>query len=159
MPFINRQIAYTTTRVVPTIVPPAAGGADGGPITTTPGDNYASKLVKLVPSEVVAAYVAADSIIAALPAEMPVFEISGGAVLLGLILTPFYLWKGANVTEGPEMAVSTATFFVWALLTNRTLSASLGLPGWAPGLIAIGFSVSSPALLAILQRVWRRNQA
>lgn len=75
-------------------------------------DSFASKLAKLIPAEVSAAYLAINSIV----------DVNQGFSLMMLAsliaLTMFcalYLWKVLNVTSPLQIVFTTASFPVWAL--------------------------------------------
>jgi hypothetical protein len=70
---------------------------------------YRSKLLKLIPSEIVAAYMVLQGIIPADSAKWGLLVVS----LILLILTPFYLAKFEKVTKIPQIAASTFSFLVW----------------------------------------------
>jgi hypothetical protein len=77
-----------------------------------PAENYREKLLKLIPSEIVAAYMVLMGII---PAENPnsakwwTLIIS----LVLLILTPFYLKRFERVANNIQVAFCSFSFIVW----------------------------------------------
>jgi hypothetical protein len=77
-----------------------------------PAENYREKLLKLIPSEIVAAYMVLMGII---PTENPnsarwwTLIIS----LVLLILTPFYLKRFERVANNAQVAFCSLSFIVW----------------------------------------------
>jgi hypothetical protein len=77
-------------------------------------DDYVTRVVKYIPAEVVAVYIAIDGILrtATLPASFwwAVFSAL-------LLLTALYTWRSTQMKELPpaylQIAVSTASFAVW----------------------------------------------
>lgn len=93
-----------------------AAQREGEPATTTP-DNYASQIVKLIPVEIIGVYLGISNLIegqkitdatAAQTVQWVVFFAI-------LIITPFYLYRAAGVTDKLQIAVATFSFIVWAL--------------------------------------------
>jgi hypothetical protein len=74
-----------------------------------PDQNYRDKLLKLIPSEIVAAYMVVIGIIPKDYAKWGTLIVS----LLLLILTPFYLKKLQNVTNNMQIAFCSLSFVVW----------------------------------------------
>jgi hypothetical protein len=70
---------------------------------------YRSKLLKLIPSEIVAAYMVLQGIVPADSGKWGLFAVS---VVL-LIITPFYLSKFENVKKAPQIVFSTLSFVIW----------------------------------------------
>jgi len=99
-----------------TDVPISLGLAD----TTTPRrkhipgvpDGYIDRLVKYIPSELVAVYLSLDAICRS--AESTEIWIRWSVLAFALIATPLYLWRAAGVRKRTQLCMSTAAFLVWA---------------------------------------------
>jgi len=70
---------------------------------------YLGRLLKLIPSEIIAAYVAIQGFIPANSAKWGLTIVS----LVLLILTPIYLKMAQNVEKNSQIFVSTLSFVVW----------------------------------------------
>ncbi len=71
--------------------------------------NYKDRLLKLIPSEIVAAYMVLAGIIPLASAKWGTLIVS----IILLILVPFYLWKIHNVTRSSQIIVTSISFVVW----------------------------------------------
>lgn len=120
--------------------------ADGGPVD--PPDGYTDRIVKLIPADVVAAWLAVTTAIKA-AASPPGMRMLWIIFFVGLFFAAAWTWKKASAKgeDAPyiQTAVSTVAFFVWAYATGG------GSPLW-PGaiyqpltatLILVGFSLLS----------------
>ena len=72
-------------------------------------EEFLSKLLKLIPSEIIAAYVAVQGLI---PAENQKWGLTIVSVIL-LILTPLYLKYVQKVERAAQIIVSTLSFIIW----------------------------------------------
>jgi hypothetical protein len=70
---------------------------------------YRERLLKLIPSEIVAAYIFLQGVIPEENAKLGLLIVT--AILL--ILTPFYLRKFENVTNLVQVVITTFSFLVW----------------------------------------------
>ena len=85
--------------------------APGAPAT----DSYASKVVKLVPVEIISVYLFVFNGIRLLGQKPGDFwVIQWIAFVLILLITPFYLRKIAGIRAIKQIAFCTLTFIVWA---------------------------------------------
>jgi len=74
-------------------------------------DSYADRLLKYIPSEVIAVYLTVDAILkSATDMRIPVLWV---VFLVLLVATPFYLWRVANIVKKDQIAISTLAFIVW----------------------------------------------
>lgn len=82
-------------------------------------DDYKTKLLKLIPAEIVGAYIAIDSIIKGNMATLEtsnVYKIITWLVFgLLFILTPLYLKKLGNVSKASQLIFSTVAFAIWVM--------------------------------------------
>ena len=70
--------------------------------------NYRDRLLKLIPSEIVAAYLVLSGII---PREAKLGTLIVSIILL--VLVPFYLWRLHNVQRTSQLMITTISFVVW----------------------------------------------
>ena len=70
---------------------------------------YKDRLLKLIPSEIIAAYMILSGIIPQNSAKWGTLIVS----IVLLILVPFYLWKIHNVKHSPQIIVTSISFVVW----------------------------------------------
>lgn len=75
-------------------------------------DEYTSRLLKFIPAEVVAVYLALDGVVKAAASQLP-HKTLWVVFLVLLIATPLYLWRVAKVTKKAQLVVSTVSFAVW----------------------------------------------
>jgi len=99
--------------------------------TAESADKYTDKIVKLIPTEVVAGWIAVNSIIVA-ASQHP---RTGTLILLFIVFAVFaaaYTWKQTSEKSAPkpyiQTAVSTFAFAVWAYAIGGPF------PQWVPGL-------------------------
>lgn len=74
-----------------------------------PKEEYLGRLLKLIPSEIVAAYMAIQGII---PKESAKWGLTVISVIL-LIITPYYLKTKQKVGKKSQVLISTLSFIVW----------------------------------------------
>lgn len=104
--------------------------ANGGQ-STEQVDEYASRMIKYIPSEVLAGYLTLESVVtqgstravaAAGTATGNIMDQIGnhlpaGVFLLGLVFTPLYIWSFSWKTKAPwglHAAIATLAFCIWA---------------------------------------------
>ena len=81
--------------------------------------SYADKAVKLVPTEIVGAYMVLAGIIGVNPtsASAPLDSLSKVLIqvvfFVMLVLTPLYLWRVSGVTNIVQLIVTTLAFIIW----------------------------------------------
>jgi hypothetical protein len=76
-------------------------------------DSYKDRLFKYIPGEVVALYVALNTIVIAAPGASRLWPWAIFAI--GFVATPIYLNKAQKVTSAAQLAISTIAFIVWIL--------------------------------------------
>jgi hypothetical protein len=89
-------------------------------------DDYKSRLLKLIPTEVVAVYLTLDGVVKAAASQLPKNETLWVIFFILLIATPFYLWRVTGVTKTPQQLISTISFAVWVF----TLGGPFAGLGW-----------------------------
>jgi hypothetical protein len=72
-------------------------------------EEYLGRLLKLIPSEIIAVYMAIQGFI---PKESAKWGLSIVSLVL-LIITPFYLKYTQKVEKNAQVFVSTASFLIW----------------------------------------------
>ncbi len=77
-------------------------------------DDYGSRLVKYIPSEVIALYVTLGTIIDSANSQSQI-ALSGFVLILGLVATPLYLWRIQKVNKVLQLAISTGAYVVWVI--------------------------------------------
>lgn len=96
--------------------PPVNGKEQAGEPQLVP-DDYKMKVIKYIPTEIVAAYIALEGIIKA-SAQAPAGAYWMVFVIL-LILTPFYVWRITNQAEQKpawdQIIVSFFSFIIWVM--------------------------------------------
>ncbi len=81
--------------------------------------SYADKVVKLVPTEIVGAYMVLAGIVGvtASTPTAPTDSLSKiliqGVFFVLLVLTPLYLWRVSGVTNIVQLVVTTLAFILW----------------------------------------------
>lgn len=117
-------------------------------------DNYTDKIVKLLPAEIVAAYIAIASLIDSVNTEQVIDAIHWGAFGVLLVCTPFYIKK---ITSKPlqartdQIIICTISFILWAFAfggpfaTFEWYDTSLG--DVIKGVLLILWTVVSPLLV------------
>jgi len=76
-------------------------------------DDYTTKLIKYIPSEVVALYITLYGIASAAKEDIAFEIITWLIFVIGILGTVLYLWRMAKVTDWTQIAISTAAFVVW----------------------------------------------
>lgn len=77
-------------------------------------DDYSSRLVKYIPSEVIALYVTMGTIIDSANSQSKI-ALSAFILILGLVATPLYLWRIQKVNKVRQLAISTGAYVVWVI--------------------------------------------
>jgi hypothetical protein len=76
-------------------------------------DDYAARLLKYVPAEVIALYVTLDGVVQA--GNAPRTQLLWLVFALGLVATPLYLWRVGSVRKRLQLVIATGAFAVWVL--------------------------------------------
>ena len=76
-------------------------------------DGYGSRVLKYIPAEVVAVYIAVQGAIDAAEPTGPNETLLWIAFGILLVLTPVYLWRVAHVTKTLQLVIATISFAVW----------------------------------------------
>lgn len=76
-------------------------------------DEYVDRLIKYIPSEVIALYITLSGIATAAANQIAFKPILWIIFIIGIIGTILYLWRIAKVTNYKQIAISTIAFIVW----------------------------------------------
>ena len=106
--------------------------------------NYYDKLLKLIPGEIVAAYLIITGIIPYSASKIGNIIV----FLIILIIIPFYLWRAQNVKNKLQITVTTIAFLVWVYSFNIGPFSYLKLyKPWIASIILILWTVIVPILI------------
>lgn len=83
-------------------------------------DNYKEKLVKLIPSEIITAYVTIYGLVTGLKSQHESIIIWIVIAIL-LIITPLYSIKVSMVTKKSQVIYTTFGFLIWAFATGSPI--------------------------------------
>jgi hypothetical protein len=94
-------------------------------IDPTEANNYKDRLLKLIPSEIIAAYVTLHGLIIGIESvhKLELMWITVGMLFL---LTPIYLYKVSMVTKKGQIFISSIGFLVWVFSTNPPIDVVWG---------------------------------
>lgn len=73
-------------------------------------DNYISRVMKYIPSEVIALYLMLDAIIRSSETNLQLYWT---IFIFCIIATPLYLWRVQKVNKKKQLLISTTAFIVW----------------------------------------------
>jgi hypothetical protein len=91
-----------------------------------PSDSYRERLLKYIPAEVLALYVAVYGTTYYLSGSEAWYPLMARWILIaGILGTILYLWLAENVTDIMQLAISTIGFILWACALGVVTVASL----------------------------------
>jgi hypothetical protein len=126
----------------------------GGQGTEILPDTYRERLMKYVPVEGLAFFVAVYGSTYAVLAYQPYFpSLARIIVLAGIIVTFLYLWIAEGVSDGVQLGISTGGFIVWVFAFGVVPVA--GLPWYnqvAAALFLLAYVFLAPLLDGIPDR-------
>lgn len=98
------------------IVPQRTRTTQELPESSTPvtPDNYASQIVKLIPTEIVGVYLGLQNLFSSVTNPTQAF-VQGILFLVILGITPFYLKSVAGITDSKQRTVSILSYFIWGI--------------------------------------------
>jgi hypothetical protein len=108
----NQQESIQTTPGSVGIAPGVAAAAVRQR-TAPKADNYQDRLLKLIPTEVIATYIAVDGVLKSAPSNVPALLLRWVVFVALLFATWFYLERIENVNKRQQLAISTIAFAVW----------------------------------------------
>lgn len=79
--------------------------------------DFKERMVKLIPSEIITAYVTIYGLVSAVEPEEK-SKLLWAVILILLFLTPIYLIKVSNVTKWQQLLFSTLGFLIWVFATG-----------------------------------------
>jgi hypothetical protein len=121
MILIDRNIVKQTPGSAP------AGRSLKPPASSAAYDTYYSRLVKLIPSEIIALYLALDGIASAMKQKEILLWIVFGISIIGAW---FYLGRMANVTHVIQRLLTLFAFAIWVYVFGGPFAL---LPWYDPG--------------------------
>jgi hypothetical protein len=80
---------------------------------TTTVDQYADRLMKYIPGEVVSLFILLNGLAANAPETIPRVPLQWGVFVVLLVGTWFYLRRILKVTKWQQLVISTVAFVVW----------------------------------------------
>ena len=133
----------TMSRRIVTVAP-QAGGKEKVELST-----YSDKAVGYIPADVVAAYIAAVSIIAA-ASGVPAATLLWIVFLFGLVITPLWTRKQTMEPNKPtaigQIIISTIAFAVWVFALGGPFVSMSWYNSAYGALLLIGFTLAAPLL-------------
>lgn len=90
-------------------------------------NSYKDRLLKLIPSEIIAAYITLHGLVKGIENE---HEQALLFIIIGILflITPFYLYKVSMVTKKVQIAISSIGFLVWVFTTNPPIEYIYTIP-------------------------------
>lgn len=104
---------------------------------------YRDRLLKLIPTEIVAAYMVLSGIIPADSAKWGTLIVS----IVLLVLVPFYLWRMHNVHRNSQLIVTTISFAVWLYSLGGPFKAWGLYESWIGSVILILWTLIIPLVV------------
>jgi hypothetical protein len=113
-----------TKRNRDTILLDASGRVNKG----IPDDSYRERLLKYIPAETIALFIAVYGITYYFSGSETWFPLMARWILIaGILLTVFYLWQAEGITDIVQLAISTIGFVLWVCALGVVAVASLPL--------------------------------
>ena len=113
-------------------------------------DGYVSKLIKYIPSEILAVYLTLRSFVLTTdPLDQTLYWLIFG---FGILVTPFYIWRiqtqknSHKNTNWQMMFISTGAFIVWAIGTGGPFDQLPGYKAAYGGILLIIYTFLIPLL-------------
>jgi hypothetical protein len=100
------------------------------PANTAPVDDYATRLLKYIPAEIITLYVTLEGIVRASEASGNPHSYAGWLwiiFLVGLVATPLYLSRVTHVKNRKQILISTLSYVIWVLAVGQPFR-TLGMP-------------------------------
>jgi hypothetical protein len=116
--------------------------------TVKPGDDYASRLLKYIPTETVAAYLALSGVVVSAAGQNRAAML-WAVFVFGLLLTPLYLRRVGNVRSWLQLGISTAAFAVWVFALGGPWSLLSWYEPYQGTLLLIAFTTSAPLVIPV----------
>ena len=103
---------------------------------------YREKLLKLIPSEIIAAYIFLQGVI---PESDTKWGLLIASILL-LILTPFYMQKFQHVTHSLQIIITSLSFLVWLYSLGGPFKAWGLYKPWIGSLLLVIWTLTVPLI-------------
>ena len=114
------------------------------PRRITSESTYVEKLVKLIPGEIIAAYLAILGIVQPhLDYRFPVLIIS---IIVLLLLIPYYLRAHNRVTSWRNILITMVSFLVWVVNLGGPFEDIPGFESWLGSILIILWTLAAPVL-------------
>ena len=108
-------------------------------------NDYKDRLVKLIPSEIITAYVTLKGLILGAGGEgnkQLLFWIVFGILV---ILNPLYLFYVTQVKKAGQIAFSSVAFILWVMVIGGTFNSILGFPAeWLGSILLVIYTLFIP---------------
>ena len=89
-------------------------------------DSYATKIVKLIPADIVAVYLGLQSLFSGITAEGTRFGFQLAVFIIILVLAPFFLKRVAGVTDERQVIVVVISYVIWGISLGGPFQYLLG---------------------------------
>jgi hypothetical protein len=100
--------------------------AKGGPDQDTLNDSYHERLVKYIPVETIALFIAVYGITYYMSGTESWYPaVAQGIMILGLLGTVLYLWIVEHVTDAVQLGISMLGFLIWVCALGVITATSL----------------------------------
>ena len=117
--------------------------ADAGPADKEI-DGYRDKLLKYIPAEVTAYYIAIDALIRSQAGlNVPLYW---SVFVFAAILTPLYLWRVAKVEKYVQIIISTIAFVVWVFALGGPFAGLLWYKPFYGALLLASYTALIPII-------------
>ena len=91
----------------------AAGSVAGGTEPIPVPDEYGDRLIKYIPSEVIALYLTVAGMISVAPEGIPKDSLAWFSAGFLWLMTPVYLWRIQNVKKISTLLIAFVSFLIW----------------------------------------------
>lgn len=109
-----------------------------------PAQRYGDRLLKLIPSEIVAAYIAVQGMIP--EGTSPWFLLSVSILLT--LMTPFYLKRCQGVGHPVQLLVSTLSFIIWVYTLGGPFKFWGVYRSWFASVLLVIWTLAVPMLMS-----------
>lgn len=111
-------------------------------------NNFKDRLVKLIPSEIVTAYVTIQGLISSTGTSNSVQNtntLMWIIIAVLLALTPLYLWQVGNVKKLGQLVFTSIAFLIWVLAIGSPLGTILGFaPTFIGSIVLVLYTLMIP---------------
>ncbi len=122
-------------------------------------NGYKDKLLKLIPSEIVAAYMTIDGMIPEASATDPLPKwVSLGVLILMLALIPPYLKKFYNVQQSRQVIFTMLAFAIWVYWLGRPFTFWVPHVTWLASILLIVWTLLIPIFINAAPALLRQEQ-